>query len=271
MTYDPSAVVRYFDALGSGEYDRHDTSPVQRIKLEIHRECLRNHVEPGSRVLEIGAGPGRFTEVLAELDCRITVLDVSPRQLRLNEERALEHGFADAVDEWIVADVTDLEALRAHSFDAIVAFGGPFSYVLDRRQIALDQCLDVLAPGGRLLLSVMSKWGTVHAFLQAIHVLDPAEVEEVIRTGDVSPATSPSSIEGGHFFHMFTAEELRAFLEGSGLTVAHMSASNALSTGWSEILESEASYDMVLGLEKHAVHAPGALDMGTHLIAVAER
>ena len=63
MTYDPKAVERFFDSFGFGEYERHDKSPEQRIKYELHLECLRAVVRPGSRVLEIGPGPGRFTEV----------------------------------------------------------------------------------------------------------------------------------------------------------------------------------------------------------------
>lgn len=271
MSYDPDAVSRYFDAYGLSEYERHDSSPEQRIKLALHMRCLRRYLEAGSRVLEIGAGPGRFTEAMADLDCRITVVDVSPTQLRLNEERARAEGFAGAVDDWIVADMVDLTSLEAGAFDAIVAFGGPFSYVLDGRQDALDQCLDVLAPGGRILLSVMSKWGTIHAKLRGISVLDADEIEAVVRTGDVTPATSPSSVETGHFCHMFTASELESFLTASGLTVAFMSASNAVSTTWSDVLEDEEAFAAVLALEEEATQASGALDMGTHIIAVAER
>lgn len=271
MSYDPDAVARYFDAFGGSEYDRHDASPEQRIKLANHMRCLRRYLEPGSRVLEIGAGPGRFTEVMAELDCRITVVDVSPTQLRLNEERAHSEGFADAVDEWILADIVDLRMLESRTFDAVLAFGGPFSYVLDRRREALDQCLDVLEPEGRILLSVMSKWGTIHAFLDGVHRLDPAEIEAVAGSGDITPATSPSSVEGGHFCHMFTASELENFLTGAGLTLTFMAASNALSTTWGDILEDEAAFEIVLGLEEEATRARGAHDMGTHIIAVADR
>ncbi len=270
MSYDPDAVIRYFDAFGLSEFHRHDASPVQRIKLALHMRCLRAYLEPGCRVLEIGAGPGRFTEVMADLDCRITVSDVSPTQLRLNEERARAEGYADAVDDWILADIVDLSALPSDGFDAVVAFGGPFSYVLDRRQDALDQCLDVLKPDGRLLLSVMSKWGTLHALLEGVHRLPQEEIEAVVRTGDITPATSPSSVEGGHFCHMFTASELENFLTDSGLTIAFMAASNALSTTWSEILEDEAAFDTVLALEEEATPARGAHDMGTHIIAVAD-
>ena len=269
-SYDRAAVERFFDRFGFGEFERHDTSPEQRIKFELHVRCLREYVRPGSRVMEVGPGPGRFTEILAGMGCRITVAELSSEQLRLNEERARERGYADRVERWVHADVCDLADLGEERFEAIVAFGGPFSYVLDRREAALDECMTHLAPGGRLLLSVMSKWGTDHAFLDAIHDLPSEEIEAVMASGDVTPSTSPSSAEGGHFFHMFTADELRDFL-ASRLDVEFMAASNALSTGWSEILETESSFRAVLELEAAATRSPGALDMGTHILAVASK
>jgi hypothetical protein len=55
------AVRDYFDALGAGEWDRLVQSPSARVSLELHRRFLARFIRPGWRVLEIGAGPGRFT------------------------------------------------------------------------------------------------------------------------------------------------------------------------------------------------------------------
>ena len=122
--YDASTVTQYFDKLGIAEFDRFDQSPVQRIKLHLHMRCLNKYVPSGSRVLELGAGPGRFTEALALLGCRIVVNDISSVQLRLNKERAEQNGYANAVEQWLQDDACDLAALRGEQFDAIVAFGG---------------------------------------------------------------------------------------------------------------------------------------------------
>ncbi len=270
MTYDPDAVVRFFDAFGFGEYERHDQSAEARMKYELHLRCLRDFVSPGTSVLEIGAGPGRFTETLAEMGCRISVVDLSAEQLRLNRERAEEKGYASSIDLWLEADICDLGALGARRYEAVVAFGGPFSYVLDRRADALRECRRLMTADGRLLLSVMSRWGSIHAFLHGVYDLPQGEIEAVLRSGDVTPATSPSSVEGGHFFHMFTSDELREFLESDGLSVRHMAASNAVSTKWSDLLTEERHFRTVLALEQEATRSAGALDMGTHIIAVAQ-
>ena len=270
--YSPENVVQFFDALGMEEFDRFDSSPVQRVKYELHLRCLRRYVPRGARVLEIGAGPGRFTEALAELDCRVLVNDLSPVQLELNKKRASEHGYSSAVDRWLRADVCDLRALDGESFDVIVAFGGPFSYVFDRRDEALAQCIDLLDERGTLLLSVMSLWGTAHAFLKAVLSQSPALQDAVVRTGDITPKTSPEST---HHCHMFRPQELVSFLTDGGLEVVHLAASNALTTRWDDelaVLQGDpAAWERILDFEEDATRQPGNVGMGTHMIAVARR
>jgi len=270
--YNATSITQFFDAMGIAEYERFDQSPVQRLKYELHLRYLRRFVMRGSRVLEIGAGPGRFTEALADLGCRIVVNDLSPVQLDLNKRRAHEGGYARAVDRWLLADVCDLGALAGESFDCIVAFGGPFSYVLDRREEAMQQCLALLAERGVLLLSVMSLWGTAHAFLRAM-LEQPVDLQQaVLRTGDLTPSTSP---EKAHYCHMFRPDELSQFLTQQGLRIEHLAASNALTTGWEEELRAAqadpVAWQRIVDLEEEATSEPSNIGMGTHLIAVARR
>jgi predicted RNA methylase len=78
---------------------------------------LRRFIEPGARVLEVGAGPGRFTIALAQLGAKVAVSDVSPVQLELNVDKVAEAGHAAAVESRHVLDVRDLSALPDESFD----------------------------------------------------------------------------------------------------------------------------------------------------------
>ncbi|MEW6471550.1 MAG: class I SAM-dependent methyltransferase [Actinomycetota bacterium] len=89
----------FFDEYGEREWQRLDTDARSRASLEIHRRFLGRFVRPGMRVLEIGAGPGRFTVELAKLGCRVVVTDISPVQLALNKEQVGQAGFASAVEE----------------------------------------------------------------------------------------------------------------------------------------------------------------------------
>jgi len=66
MTYDERTVADYFDALGDREWDRLETSLQGRIKYAVHQRLIAQQVLPGMRVLDVGAGPGRFALDIVE-------------------------------------------------------------------------------------------------------------------------------------------------------------------------------------------------------------
>ena len=270
--YDAEAVSRYFDEYGLKEWHRLVQNPVEEVSLHLHAQTLQKYLLPGTRVLEIGAGAGRFTQVLARLGARILVADISPFQLELNQRHAGELGFAEAVEAWTQADICDLSQFEDSSFEAVVAYGGPFSYAFDRREVALRECRRVLQPGGRLFLSVMSLWGSAHRALPGVLDLPPETNQKVTASGDLSPATI--SGRPGPVMHMFRAAELRDWLESSGLVILAMSASGCLAGGWIEQLgsvrQNPVQWQELLRMELEASAASGALDMGTHIIAVAD-
>ena len=82
--YDPKWVEEYFDQYGDREWDRLVSDPENEVKLYIHRHYLEKYVKAEDLVLDVGAGPGRFTQILVELGALITVVDVSNVQLELN-------------------------------------------------------------------------------------------------------------------------------------------------------------------------------------------
>jgi SAM-dependent methyltransferase len=277
--YNPEETARYFDEVGRDEWERLTASPADEVSLHLHKHYLEKHIRAGMRVLEIGAGPGRFTQTLAELGARVRVADISAGQLALNRRFAAELGFAapagsagGGVEGWDQADISDLSRYSDASFDALVAYGGPLSYVLERRDAALGECLRVLRPGGPLLLSVMSLWGTAHWALKGVLGLPVADNQRITATGDLIPEHLPRR---GNAMHLFRSTELRAWLEAAGVEILDLSACFCLSPGWNDSLRElrgdEEKWGELLRMELEASASPGCLDMGTHIIAAVRK
>jgi SAM-dependent methyltransferase len=269
MTYDPAAIAAHFDRLSHRELERFERTLGDRVSLALHSHVLEQFTQPRGRVLDIGAGPGLFTEQLHHLGCRITVGDLSAEQLRLNREAAAARGFAKSVDGWHQLDICDLSVFPDGAFDTVVAFGGPLSYVFTSRDRALSECIRVLRPGGMLLLSVMSLWGTMHRHLAGVLTLPDAANRSIVATGDLTRESDPSST---HYCHMYRAAELRALLDRSDLSLEWISASSGVATGLERgVVTDERSWQLVLEFELEACRQPGYLDAGTHLIAAVRR
>jgi SAM-dependent methyltransferase len=268
----------FFDQYGAAEWDRFDRNVAGRVSLELHKRFQRRWVHAGDRVLELGAGPGRFTIELARLGARVLVSDISPRQLDLNRDRVLAAGYEDAVEGRQLLDVTDLSRLERASFDVVTAFGGPLSYVFERAGEALDQLLAAVRPGGTILFSVMSRWGSIHQFLDGVlkefakGLTD--EYRVLVETGDQFGETGRSTVvDLAHEMHLFTWEELERLLAPRPCRLLDASAANFLSVRADSALSGldPETWNQVLNWEEAACRARGALDAGTHIMVALER
>lgn len=276
--YDPGYISEYYDRYGEREWERFGRDVAGRVNLHTHLQMLREYVREGDHVLDAGAGPGRFTIEMARLGARITAGDISPGQLQMHREKVAQAGAEGSVVAREIIDITDLAQFPSEHFDVVVCYGGPLSYVLERADAAVSELLRVTKPHGYLLASVMSLLGTTRAFLDGVIGLarehGPDVIEEVIDTGDQYGVVSGPK---GHRCHMFRCSELRNLLQRHGGTVVAASASNFLSVGagatpWIEELASDGElWERFLRWETEMCREPGALDGGTHIIAVAQK
>ncbi len=275
LSYDRDQTAKAYDEYGDKEWERHETAPIHRVSFHIHRHYLAEFIHSGDRVLEVGAASGRFTVELALLGARIVVTDISPGQLELNVANVAKAGLESSVEVRELADIVDLDRYPDGSFDAVVCYGGPLSHVLDRADQALGELLRVTKPGGHLLLGVMSIHGSLHAFLggveSEIEEFGIDEMQAIVETGDLPSHHSSMGTPS----HLFSWTELRALLEGHDCDIVVASAADLLSIGNDEICErwllDREMWERFLGWEVQACAQPGAIDGGTHIIAVVRK
>ncbi len=262
----------YYDRYGDAERDRLAARVRGRVSFEVHKGFLTTFVGPGARVLEIGAGPARFTEVLAELGARVVVTDLSPVQLSLNERYLAGRPGEAAVERRELLDIADTGQFADGEFDVVLAFGGPLSYAFDRVDEAMAGLLRITADTGFVLASVMSLLGTWRHYLPGVTaraaVIGEDVNDRIFATGDLrhDPASE-------HICRMFRAREVRELVERNGGLMVAASASN-----WGSLadeatllaLESDpVRWRHFLANEIRACSEPGALDGGTHILFAA--
>ena len=258
----------YYDKFGHAEWERLEKDIGGRVSLEVHRQFLTRFINHGDRVLEIGAGPGRFTLELVDLGARVAVTDFSSVQLDLNQLRLAD---STLVESWEILDVCDTSKYLDGEFDAVVAYGGPLSYAFEHIDEAMAGLFRIVRPGGVVVASVMSLLGTWRHLLEDTILVADTFGEDandaILRTGDLR------HIGGAHVCQMFRASDITALVERSGGEVLAMSASNWASLDKPEALAAlESDPDRWRRFLEHEVAAcaeSGALDGGTHLLFAA--
>jgi SAM-dependent methyltransferase len=262
-----------YDSAGEKEWERLERDVRGRVAFEVHRQFLSRYLRPGQHVLEIGAGPGRFTFVLAELGVTVDVTDFSDVQLGLNRAHLEGSDAERAIASRSTLDICDTSRFADASYDAVVAYGGPLSYAFEDAPDAMTGLLRILKPGGVLVASVMSLLGSWRYFLDGV-------VEESKLYGDdandlVFDTGDMRHIGAGHVCQMFRSHEIVDLVHACGGEVLAMSASNWASLGDAELLsELEADpnqWARFVNKEVRACAEPGAVDGGTHLLFAARR
>jgi S-adenosylmethionine-dependent methyltransferase len=175
-------------------------------------EACRRRLDAGGQaqtVLDIGGGTGGFAVRVAGLGHRVTVIDPSPDALAALDRRAHERGVADLVTgvQGDLADAVDL--VPAGGADLVLCH--EVLGLVDDPDDALAVIGRLLRPGGALSLLVSQRHAAVLGRAMAGHFAQAREL--------LADTPAPADHE-----RRFTADEIRALLEGRGFDVLEMHA-----------------------------------------------
>ncbi len=193
--------------------DRHRTEHALTWKV------LEQYLPPApARILDCGGGSGRYAIELARRGYAVTLFDLSPGNLELARQKAVEEDLSLAGFEW--GSALDLSRFPADSFDAVLVMG-PFYHLMewDQRQRALLECSRVLKRGGAIFASFISRYaGHRDAALKDPEWIlrEPERSEELLTNGRLAPVAGRESQFIAYFTHPTEAPAL--FWE-SGLEV----------------------------------------------------
>src|ERR1700733_13075369 len=117
----------------------------QRLALEPWLK-----VNPGTRVLDVGCGIGRWSRLLAARGADVTGVDLSPTMIAQAQQRAAAEGVADRC-RFQVQDLSTLDV--GERFDLVLGVT-VLQHILDPGALraALAAMTTHLAPGGRMIL-----------------------------------------------------------------------------------------------------------------------
>lgn len=170
----------YYDASVETEWERIDNRP----EFLITCRYITRYVKPGDRVLDIGGGPGRYSLWLAGMGCDVTLLDLSPENVRFAKNKAKEAGLSIQA---IQGDARRADQVMEGPFDHVLLMG-PLYHLLEEcdRVQAVEASLRLLQPGGTLFSSFISLFaGMVYAMKFAPEILldenEAAFCETVVR------------------------------------------------------------------------------------------
>lgn len=150
----------------SGFYDQVDED--SRLKRSRHGQLefattmsyIHRYTNPQSRVLEVGAGTGRYSIALAKEGLDVTAVELVESNLAILRENSKEIGNISSTQ----GDATDLSRFEDNSFDITLLLGPMYHlYEPDEVNKAIDEAVRVTKPGGVIFFAFISVYAIMYA------------------------------------------------------------------------------------------------------------
>ena len=211
----------YLKALYTGRNeDERFASQSGQVEFLTTMRYIERFLKPGARVIEIGAGTGRYSRALAEMGCAVDALELL--ECNIDIFRTLV-----ALDSTITisqGDALDLSAFADDSYD-IALLLGPLYHLFtqsDKRR-AIGEALRVTKPGGVVFAAYCISDASVVAsgFFRGRF-----SVPEYIEQGLIHPETFACSSNPSLVFEIVRKEDIDALMEPFRVERLHYVASD---------------------------------------------
>ncbi|WP_151736460.1 class I SAM-dependent methyltransferase ['Paenibacillus yunnanensis' Narsing Rao et al. 2020] len=277
MSYNPEIPRSRYDNYGDREWTRLERDGHGELLYEVHLDILKRYVKRTDKVLEVGAGSGRYTKDLAAMCTELTVADISSHQLEFNKSKMRELSLLDRIKSYHVLDVLDMSIFADAAFDCVVCIGGVINYLLDKEKEGIQELLRVLQPGGILIVGSMSLIGASLYYLDGIrYEKDQFGLEAtkwILDTGVQDEEHYP--VASKHYVHMMRSTELDALFAQFPVSVLERSSAGLFTQAGDSAIENARNdqdfWKLIVEREIAFTKLQGTLDCGMNIIYVVQK
>ncbi len=230
-----SRVEGFYNSSSQAEWDRLDR---HRMEFATTLRAMREFIPSGSRILDVGGGPGRYSIELAKRGHKVTLFDLSSASVALGKQKAAELGAR--IEDFVCGDALDLSRFADSSFDVVLLMGPLYHLTVPQdREQAIREATRVLRKGGLLFAAFITRYAVYVDLLKlgpgTIAEYGPA-YERLMETGVHIPNKQNPGFTDAFFIHPMDIERLmsphglvtRRLAVAEGLIAPVESAVNAL-------------------------------------------
>lgn len=277
MSYNPEIPRNRYDNYGDREWTRLERDGHGQLLYHVHLDILKRYIKKDYRVLEAGAGSGRFTKDLVNMCSELTVTDISSHQIEFNKSKMKELSLFDKVKAFHVLDILEMGIFEDASFDCVVCIGGVINYLLDKEKDGVKELLRVLKPGGILIVGAMSLIGSVLYYLEGVRyekgLFGIDATRWILDTGIQDEEHYP--VPSKHYVHMMKSSDMDALFADFPVTVLERSSAGLFSQAGDTAIENARQdkefWQLLIEKEIAYTKLPGTLDCGMNIIYVLEK
>jgi SAM-dependent methyltransferase len=212
------------------KYDEWERLGRHKVEFDITKRYLDEYLTGKNlEIFDIGGGPGRYSIYLAEKGHRVSLLDLSNRNIDVAKEKSAEKGIL--LEDYIHGNALELDKYE-QKYDVVLLMGPLYHLIKESdRRAALEGALKLLKPNGIIVASFISNYAPIQDYLKGVHPIESVdELLGYLKSGE-------NQGDGGFTTAYFTDyKEAKDLMNSFGLTeIAFAGVENILGSKEVEI------------------------------------
>lgn len=249
------------EALVQELYSRYDeshrlSSQAGQVEFLTTVRCMEPYLQPDSKILDIGAGTGKYSLYFARKGYSVSALELADANIASFRAAMTD---SDCI-ELVQGNALDLSRYADQSFDLVLLLGPLYHLHSEADQLrCIAEAKRVCKPGGKIFFSFIANDIVILTMQQ--------EVPDYLLTGDYDKE-SFRLYDFPFVFH--TVDHCRRLLKTADIAVSQEIATDGLSELLKEQINSmdEATYRQYLRYHFYICEKPECLGMSNHLLFV---
>ena len=157
---DIDKIQKMYDYGAEIEYQRLQKSPIHEAEFILTTDLIKEFVKPDSLVIDIGSGPGIYSEFLIKkLNCNVGLVDLSMNELEFFKKR-IKSDYLGKIEFVRQDSATNLNWVADNYFESILLMGPMYHLVSENERIKVfNNCKRILKKDGIIIVSYISIYG----------------------------------------------------------------------------------------------------------------
>jgi S-adenosylmethionine-dependent methyltransferase len=217
MDSQTAKIKNHYDSNPQREWMRLDQ---YKIEFAVTLANIKKYLNQGSKILDVGGGPGRYSFELAKSGHLVWLNDLSHGNIELANKKENELGIK--LQDARQMDATDLSFYSDATFDCVLNMG-PIYHSQNKsiRQKIISESIRILKPGGIAVFAFLSIYAPVYDILKKDLKLIHDRMENLLKY--ISTGLHTESTKEPGFTDIFLIDPMKINEEFSGQEIQQIS------------------------------------------------
>lgn len=231
-------------------YNGHDengrlASKHGQVEFLTTMRYIERYLSPGAKVMEIGAGTGRYSLAIADMGYDVWAVELLPVNIARFEEN-IKTGQKINITQ---GNALDMSAFADDSFDITLILGPLYHlYTEENKRQALSEALRITKPGGVVFAAYcISDASIVVSGFQR----KAFDIAGYIRQGKIDPGTFDTVSQPEDIFELVRKEDIDELMSGFAIERLHYIATDLFTNYMRETVDSMDEDTFALYLQYH--------------------